>query len=79
MRIVTCAKEVSSREARYEVNPEGKWIDEANLSFEINECDEYALEEGLKLKEMHDGEVIILTLGRGRAEKAAQHLAAAQR
>jgi electron transfer flavoprotein beta subunit len=69
MRIVACAKEVSSREARYEVNAEGKWIDERNISFEINECDEYALEEGLKLKEKHGGEVTILTLGRGRAEK----------
>jgi electron transfer flavoprotein beta subunit len=69
MRIVTCAKEVSSREARYEVNPEGKWIEEKDLSFEINECDEYALEEGLKLKEKHGGEVTILTLGRERAEK----------
>lgn len=69
MKIVTCAKEVSSREARYEINPEGKWIDERNISFEISECDEYALEEGLKLKEMHGGEVMILTLGRERAEK----------
>jgi len=69
MRIITCAKEVSSRETRYEINPEGKWIDESNISFEINECDEYALEEGLKLKEKHGGEVTILTLGRERAEK----------
>jgi len=69
MKIVTCAKEVSSRETRYEINPEGKWIDERNISFEINECDEYALEEGLKLKEKHGAEVTILTLGRQRAEK----------
>lgn len=69
MKIVTCAKEVSSREARYEVNRESNWIDEENLSFEISECDEYALEEGLKLKEKHGGEVTILTLGRERAEK----------
>jgi electron transfer flavoprotein beta subunit len=69
MRIVTCAKEVSSRETRYDVNAEGTWIQEDSLSFEINECDEYALEEGLKLKERHGGEVTILTLGKQRAEK----------
>ncbi len=69
MRIVTCAKEVSSRETRYEINQSGNWIEEKNISFEINECDEYALEEGLKLKEKHGGDVTILTLGRERAEK----------
>jgi len=69
MKIVVCAKEVSSRETRYEINPEGKWIEEGNISFEISECDEYALEEGLKLKEKHGGEVTILTVGQSRAEK----------
>jgi len=69
MRIITCAKEVSGRETRYEINPDGNWIEERNVSFEINECDEYALEEGLQLKEKHGGEVTILTLGQERAEK----------
>jgi len=69
MKIITCAKEVSGRETRYEINPDGNWIEERNISFEINECDEYALEEGLQLKEKHGGEVTILTLGPERAEK----------
>lgn len=70
MRIITCLKEVPDRETRYEINPAGSWIKEADLSFEINECDEYALEEALKLQEKHGGEVTILTVGKGRAEKS---------
>ncbi len=47
----------------------GKWIDEADLSFEINEPDAYALEEALQLKEKHGGEVVVLCAG---PERAAQ-------
>lgn len=70
MKIITCLKEVPARDARYSVDNESGWIHERNLSFEINECDEYALEEALKLKEAHGGEVVILTIGPLRAEKA---------
>lgn len=69
MKIVVCLKEVSGRESRYEVAAEGNWIDESNISFEINECDEYALEEALILKEQFGGEVTLLSVGRPRAEK----------
>ena len=47
----------------------GKWIDESDLSFEINEPDAYALEEALQLKEKHGGEVVVLCAG---PERAAQ-------
>jgi len=43
------------------------WIQEADLSYEINEPDAYALEEGLQLKEKHGGEVVVLCAGPGRA------------
>lgn len=70
MKIVTCLTEVPGRETRYEILAEGTWIREADLSYEINECDEYALEESLRLQEKHGGEVTILTLGKGRAERS---------
>ena len=47
----------------------GRWINEADLSFEINEPDAYALEEALQLKEKHGGEVVVLCAG---PERAAQ-------
>lgn len=69
MKIITCLKEVPARDGRYSVDGDAGWIHERNLSFEINECDEYALEEALKLKEAHGGEVVILTIGPARAER----------
>ncbi len=44
-----------------------RWIQEGDLSFEINEPDAYALEEALQLKEKHGGEVIVLCAGPARA------------
>jgi electron transfer flavoprotein beta subunit len=70
VKIITCLKEVPGRETRYEVNSEGKWIKEIDLTREISECDEYALEEALKLQEKHGGEVVILTVGPAQAEKS---------
>lgn len=69
MRIIVCLKEVPSRDTRYEIDSRNQWIKEENVSFEASECDEYALEEGLKLKEKHGGDVVILTLGGAQAEK----------
>ena len=41
----------------------GKWIEEADLQFAMNEPDAYALEEALQLKEKNGGEVIVLSAG----------------
>ncbi|HSR52031.1 MAG TPA: electron transfer flavoprotein subunit beta/FixA family protein [Acidobacteriota bacterium] len=70
MKIVTCLKEVPARDTRYQVNAGQSWIEEGGLTLEINECDEYALEEALKLQEAHGGEVSILTIGGSRSEKS---------
>jgi len=69
VRIIVCLKEVPGRDTRYEVSSDGRWIKDSDLTFEISECDEYALEEALKLQEKHGGEVVLLTLGTERAEK----------
>ncbi len=70
MKIFTCLKEVPDRDTRYQLQTEGTGIIETDLTFEISECDEYSLEESLKLREEHGGEVIILTVGRERAERS---------
>lgn len=46
---------------------DGKWIEDGDLTFEINEPDAYALEEGLQLKEKLGGEVVVLCAGPERA------------
>ena len=45
------------------VNAAGTWIEDADLSWEINEPDAYALEAGLQLKEKLTGEVVVLCAG----------------
>jgi electron transfer flavoprotein beta subunit len=70
MRIVICLKQVPVRDSVLRLNPAGTWIQETDLSFEINEPDIYALEEGLRLKEKHGGEVVVCCLGPARAQQA---------
>ncbi len=68
MKIIVAIKQVPTRDSQLRVDGDGKWIQEADLSFEINEPDAYALEEALQLKERQGGgEVIALCLGPARA------------
>jgi electron transfer flavoprotein beta subunit len=69
MKIVVAIKQVPSRDSQLKVNAAGTWIEDADLTWEINEPDAYALESGLQLKEKHGGEVIVLCAG---PETAAQ-------
>ena len=70
MKIIVAIKQVPARDSQFRVDAEGRWIDECDLTFEINEPDAYALEEALQLKEKHGGEVIALSLGPERAASA---------
>ncbi len=68
MKIIVAIKQVPTRDSQFKLNSTAKWIDDADLTFEINEPDAYALEEALQLKEKAGaGEVIALCLGPERA------------
>lgn len=69
MKIVVAIKQVPSRDSQLKVNSAGTWIEDADLAWEINEPDAYALEAGLQLKEKQGGEVVVLCAG---PETAAQ-------
>src|ERR1700682_6423330 len=66
MKILVAVKQVPERDAQIRVAADGKWIDEDDLSYAINEPDAYALEEALQLKEKNGGEVIALCAGPDR-------------
>jgi len=70
MKIAVCVKQVPDTEARLRVSADGKWIDEEDVSFVLNESDEYALEEGLRLAEATGGEVVAFSLGPERVREA---------
>src|SRR5580692_10319057 len=69
MKILTAIKQVPVRDSPLRVDASGRWIDESDLSFEINEPDAYALEEALRLKEKHGGEVVVICAGPSRARQ----------
>ena len=68
MKIIVMMKQVASKDAILRINKESTWIEEADLSFEVNESDGYALEEGLRLKEKHGGEVVVCSMGPQRVK-----------
>src|ERR1043165_2546774 len=67
MKIAVCIKQVVTREWQLRVNDQKTWIRDQDASFELNEPDAYALEEALRLKEKHGGEVIVVCAGPARA------------
>jgi electron transfer flavoprotein beta subunit len=70
MKIAVCIKQVPDTEARLRVSRDGRWLEEEDLPFVINESDEYALEEGLALAEKTGGEVVLVSLGPDRVREA---------
>ncbi|MBI4891280.1 MAG: electron transfer flavoprotein subunit beta/FixA family protein [Acidobacteria bacterium] len=70
MKILVAMKQVPARDSLLRAAPSGLWLDEADLGFEVNEPDAYALEAGLQLRERYGGEVVVATLGPDRAEPA---------
>ncbi|MBZ5576170.1 MAG: electron transfer flavoprotein subunit beta/FixA family protein [Acidobacteriia bacterium] len=67
MKIVVAIKQVPARDSQLRIASPSRWIEEADLSYEINEPDAYALEEALQMKEKHGGEVVVLCAGPARA------------
>lgn len=63
MKIIVSVKQVPARDSSLRVNGDGKWLDESDLTYEMNEPDAYALEEALQLKEKFGGEVVVLSAG----------------
>ena len=67
MKIVVAIKQVPARDSLLGVDTAGTWIDDADLSWEINEPDAYALEAALQLRDVAGGEVVVLCAGPDRA------------
>jgi electron transfer flavoprotein beta subunit len=68
MKIVVCVKQVPAKDAPV-VIANGTWIRETDIGFEMNEPDSFALEEALRLKEKHTGEVIAVSMGPDRVKQ----------
>jgi electron transfer flavoprotein beta subunit len=69
MKIAVCIKQVPTREWHPRLNEAGTWIREQDASYELNEPDAYALEEALRLRETHGGEVVVCAAGPARVQQ----------
>jgi electron transfer flavoprotein beta subunit len=67
MNIIVCIKQVPAKDAPLAIA--GNWIKESDIGFEMNEPDSFALEEALRLKEKHGGEVTTLSMGPDRVKQ----------
>ena len=64
MDIIVCVKHVpETTDAELKIDPSGKSIETAGLVFDINEWDDYALEEAVRIKEKEGGKVTAITIG----------------
>lgn len=70
MKIAVCLKQVVSREGQVRVDDSRTWIRDQDAEFELNEPDAYALEEALRFKEKHGGEVVAISAGPSRVTQA---------
>ena len=70
MNIVVLVKQVPDTESVRKLVPGAGTLDRAAADGVINELDEYAIEEGLRIAEAHGGEVTILTAGPARAAES---------
>src|SRR5579883_870574 len=77
MNILVCIKQVPAKDAPLAIA--GNWIKESDIGFEMNEPDSYALEEALRLKEKHGGEVIVLSLGPERVKQTIKEALAKEK
>ncbi len=69
MKVAVCIKQVPTRGWQPRLNEAGTWIREQDVTYEMNEPDAYALEEALRLRERHGGEVVVCSAGPMRVQQ----------
>lgn len=68
MKILVCIKQVPDLESRFKANAAGLWFDETDLAWRMNEYDEYAVEQAVRLREQlgEGSELVVLSIGPDR-------------
>jgi electron transfer flavoprotein beta subunit len=74
LKILVTAKRVEDPESKIKVKPDGTGIVTDGVNYKMNPFDEIAVEEALRLKEKHGGEVVVASIG---GDKAATEIRAA--
>ncbi|AUW94232.1 electron transfer flavoprotein subunit beta/FixA family protein [Sulfobacillus sp. hq2] len=72
MKILVTVKQVPDTATKIQIRADGQGIHEEGIKWVINPYDEFAIEEALRIKEKHGGEVVVLALGPSRVEEAVR-------
>ena len=67
LKILVTAKRVEDPESKIRVRPDGTGIITEGVNYKMNPFDEIAVEEALRLKEKHGGEVVVVSIGGDRS------------
>ncbi|MGI9535509.1 MAG: electron transfer flavoprotein subunit beta/FixA family protein [Desulfocapsaceae bacterium] len=64
MKILVCIKQVPDMESKFKIDAAGTWYDNGDLAWRMNEYDEYAVEQAVRLKEqLGEGDITVLSIG----------------
>jgi len=64
MKILVCVKQVPDMESKFKINAAGTWYDTTDLAWRMNEYDEYAVEQAVRLKEqLGDADLTVVSIG----------------
>ncbi len=71
MNVLVCIKQVPDMESKFKISNDKQWYEQSDLTFKINEYDEYAVEEAVRLKEkLANTEITVLSIGPERTKEA---------
>lgn len=72
MKLLVCIKQVPDMESRFKPDSKGTWYSDTDLAWRMNEYDEYAVEEAVRLREKlgESCELTVLSIGTDRVGEA---------
>ena len=63
MKLLVCIKQVPDMESKFRIDADGVWYDRGDLAWRMNEYDEYAVEQAVKVKEQTGADLTVLCIG----------------
>lgn len=70
MKILVCIKQVPDMESKFKIDASGTWYDNVDLAWRMNEYDEYAVEQAVRLKEqLGDGDITVMCVGSDKVKE----------
>lgn len=69
MKILTTVKRVTDPDMKVKLKPDGSGIVTEGVEYKMNSFDEYGVEEAIRIKEEHGGEIVVVSVGASASTK----------